>query len=166
MKNDEIKALLEEMLELGKIRVVIDTSHRGVKVPPSFMNVGPTVFILAWQYPGIDLQINTRKRCDGIHNRQHTRRLSEPTQLLRIAAHTGRGLSVHKGDELGLRVGLNRLRQFFRVNRVAPTILHHHRLGATSFDVLFHAPAKNAILTDNGGVTRLKQIHKGRLHAR
>ena len=27
MKNDEIKALLEEMLELGKIRVVIDTSH-------------------------------------------------------------------------------------------------------------------------------------------
>ena len=60
MKNDEIKALLEEMLELGKIRVVIDTSHRGVKVPPSFMNVGPTVFILAWQYPGIDLQIGKR----------------------------------------------------------------------------------------------------------
>ena len=60
MKNDEIKALLEEMLELGKIRVVIDTSHRGVKVPPSFMNIGPTVFILAWQYPGIDLQIGKR----------------------------------------------------------------------------------------------------------
>ena len=60
MKNDEIKALLEEMLELGKIQVVIDTSHRGVKVPPSFMNVGPTVFILAWQYPGIDLQIGKR----------------------------------------------------------------------------------------------------------
>jgi len=60
MKNDEIKALLEEMLELGKIRVVIDTSHRGVKVPPSFMNIGPTIFILAWQYPGIDLQIGKR----------------------------------------------------------------------------------------------------------
>jgi len=60
MKNDEIKALLEEMLELGKIRVVIDTSYRGVKVPPGFMNVGPTVFILAWQYPGIDLQIGKR----------------------------------------------------------------------------------------------------------
>ena len=60
MKNDEIKALLEEMLELGKIRVVIDTSHRGVKVPPSFMNIGPTIFILAWQYPGIDLHIGKR----------------------------------------------------------------------------------------------------------
>jgi stringent starvation protein B len=60
LKNDEIKALLEEMLELGKIRVVIDTSHRGVKVPPSFMNIGPTIFILAWQYPGIDLQIGMR----------------------------------------------------------------------------------------------------------
>ena len=60
MKNDEIKALLEEMLELGKIRVVIDTSHRGVKVPPEFLNIGPTVFILAWQYPGIDLQIGKR----------------------------------------------------------------------------------------------------------
>tara|TARA_B100000674_G_C37765988_1_gene880217 strand:+ start:146 stop:544 length:399 start_codon:yes stop_codon:yes gene_type:complete len=60
MKNDEIKALLEEMLELGKIRVVIDTSHRGVKVPLDFMNVGPTIFILAWQYPGIDLQIGKR----------------------------------------------------------------------------------------------------------
>ena len=60
MKNDEIKALLEEMLELGKIRVVIDTSHRGVKVPPDFMNVGPTIFILAWEYPGIDLQIGKR----------------------------------------------------------------------------------------------------------
>ena len=60
MKTSEIKALLEEMLELGKIRVVIDTSHRGVKVPPSFMNIGPTVFILAWQYPGIDLQIGKR----------------------------------------------------------------------------------------------------------
>ena len=60
MKNDEIKALLEEMLELGKIRVVIDTSHRGVKVPHDFMNVGPTIFILAWQYPGIDLQIGKR----------------------------------------------------------------------------------------------------------
>ena len=60
MKNDEIKALLEEMLELGKIQVVIDTSHRGVKVPPSFMNIGPTIFILAWQYPGIDLQIGKR----------------------------------------------------------------------------------------------------------
>ena len=60
MKNDEIKALLEEMLELGKIRVVVDTSHRGVKVPPSFMNIGPTVFILAWEYPGIDLQIGKR----------------------------------------------------------------------------------------------------------
>ena len=60
MKNDEIKALLEEMLELGKIRVVIDTSYRGVKVPPSFMNIGPTIFILAWEYPGIDLQIGKR----------------------------------------------------------------------------------------------------------
>ena len=60
MKNDEIKALLEEMLELGKIRVVIDTSHRGVKVPPQFMNIGPTIFILAWQYPDIDLQIGKR----------------------------------------------------------------------------------------------------------
>ena len=60
MKTAEIKALLEEMLELGKIQVVIDTSHRGVKVPPGFMNVGPTVFILAWQYPGIDLQIGKR----------------------------------------------------------------------------------------------------------
>ena len=60
MKTSEIKALLEEMLELGKIRVVIDTSHRGVKVPPSFMNIGPTIFILAWQYPGIDLQIGKR----------------------------------------------------------------------------------------------------------
>ncbi len=48
------------MLELGKIRVVIDTSYRGVKVPPSFMNIGPTIFILAWQYPGIDLQIGKR----------------------------------------------------------------------------------------------------------
>ena len=60
MKTAEIKALLEEMLELGKIRVVVDTSHRGVKVPPSFMNIGPTVFILAWEYPGIDLQIGKR----------------------------------------------------------------------------------------------------------
>ena len=60
MKSAEIKALLEEMLELGKIQVVIDTGYRGIKVPPSFMNVGPTVFILAWQYPGIDLQIGKR----------------------------------------------------------------------------------------------------------
>ena len=60
MKTAEIKALLEEMLELGKIQVVIDTGYRGIKVPPSFMNVGPTVFILAWDYPGIDLQIGKR----------------------------------------------------------------------------------------------------------
>jgi stringent starvation protein B len=60
MKTAEIKGLLEDMLELGKTRVVIDTSYRGIKVPPSFMNVGPTVFILAWNYPGIDLQIGKR----------------------------------------------------------------------------------------------------------
>ena len=60
MKTSEIKALLEEMLETGKIQVVIDTSHRGVKVPPQFLNVGPTVFILAWEYPGIDLKITPR----------------------------------------------------------------------------------------------------------
>ena len=60
MKTAEIKALLEDMLELGKIRVIIDTSYRGIKLPPSFMNVGPTVFILAWNYPGIDLSIGKR----------------------------------------------------------------------------------------------------------
>ena len=60
MKTSEIKTLLEEMLELGKIRVVIDTSHRGIKVPPEFMNIGPTIFIMAWNYPGIDLQVGKR----------------------------------------------------------------------------------------------------------
>ena len=60
MKTSEIKALLEEMLETGKIQVVIDTNRRGVKVPPQFLNVGPTVFILAWEYPGIDLKITPR----------------------------------------------------------------------------------------------------------
>jgi len=60
MKTAEIKALLEEMLELGKIQVVIDTNRRGVKVPPQFLNVGPTVFILAWDYPGIDLKLTPR----------------------------------------------------------------------------------------------------------
>jgi len=60
LKTAEIKGLLEDMLELGKVRVVIDTSYRGIKVPPSFMNVGPTVFILAWNYPGIDLQVGKR----------------------------------------------------------------------------------------------------------
>ncbi len=60
MKTSEIKTLLEEMLELGKIRVVIDTSHRGIKVPPEFMNIGPTIFIMAWEYPGIDLKITPR----------------------------------------------------------------------------------------------------------
>ena len=48
------------MLETGKIRVVIDTNHRGIKAPASFMNIGPTVFILAWNYPGIDLDIGKR----------------------------------------------------------------------------------------------------------
>jgi len=60
MKIPEIKTLLEDMLELGKASVVIDTSYRGIKVPPSFMNIGPTVFILAWNYPGIDLDIGKR----------------------------------------------------------------------------------------------------------
>ena len=60
MKTADIKALLEDMLELGKVRVVIDTSYRGIKVPPSFMNVGPTIFILALNYPGIDLSIGKR----------------------------------------------------------------------------------------------------------
>ena len=60
MKTTEIKALLEDMLELGKVRVVIDTSYRGIKVPPGFVNVGPTVFILALNYPGIDLSIGKR----------------------------------------------------------------------------------------------------------
>ena len=60
MTNKEIKAELEKQLDTGKIRVIIDTGHRGVKVPVSFMNVGPTVFILAWDYPGIDIEINTR----------------------------------------------------------------------------------------------------------
>ena len=60
MKTADIKALLEDMLELGKVRVVIDTSYRGIKGPPSFMNVGPTVFILALNYPGIDLSIGKR----------------------------------------------------------------------------------------------------------
>ena len=48
------------MLEEGKVRVVIDTNHRGIKVPSTFMNVGPTVFILGWSYPGIDLSIGKR----------------------------------------------------------------------------------------------------------
>ena len=60
MKNAEIKALLEEMLELGKVRVIIDTNYRGIKAPPQFLNVGNTIFILAWQYPGIDLMIGKR----------------------------------------------------------------------------------------------------------
>ena len=60
MKIPEIKTLLEDMLELGKASVVIDTSYRGIKVPPDFMNVGPTVFILAMNYPGIDLSIGKR----------------------------------------------------------------------------------------------------------
>jgi hypothetical protein len=60
LKTSEIKTLLEEMLETGKIRVIIDTNHRGIKFPPSFINIGPTVFILAWNYPGIDLDIGKR----------------------------------------------------------------------------------------------------------
>ena len=60
MTNKEIKAELESQLNMGKVSVVIDTNHRSVKVPESFLNVGPTIFILAWDYPGIDIEINAR----------------------------------------------------------------------------------------------------------
>ena len=60
MKVSEIRELLQALLDEGKIRVVIDTGHRGIKVPPSLMNTGPTTFILAWNYPGIDLQVGNR----------------------------------------------------------------------------------------------------------
>ena len=72
---------------------------------------------------------------------------------------------MDEGDDLGVRVCLERIFQFLRVNRASPVVLHHYSHTTAAFDVLFHASAKHTVLAHDHFVARLNQIDEAGFHA-
>lgn len=57
MTPSELRHLLEEALEHGKVYIHVDTRIDGVVVPAKLLDRARVPLVIAWRYPGIDLQI-------------------------------------------------------------------------------------------------------------
>jgi hypothetical protein len=58
MTPSELRHLLEEALQHGKVYIHVDTRVAGVVVPGTLLDRARVPLVIAWRYPGIDLQIS------------------------------------------------------------------------------------------------------------
>ena len=73
---------------------------------------------------------------------------------------------MHKRQHLGIRVGLEGIANFLRIDRRAPGVVDDHRHAAGALDVFQHAPAEHAVAAHDHLVARLHQIDKAHFHSR
>ncbi len=71
---------------------------------------------------------------------------------------------MHKRQQGSLGVRRKRCSDLVETHGLPPLVLHHDRLRAATLHIFLHASAKDAIATDNHGITRGHQVDEAGLH--
>ena len=89
----------------------------------------------------------------------------DPDQRFRIGLGAGGNFRLDESDNPRVRIGLERVLQFLRIDRASPVVLDHQRGTAAALHVLLHAAAEHAVLAHDDLVAGLDQIGKTGFHA-
>jgi hypothetical protein len=91
--------------------------------------------------------------------------MSDFTKGLGIRERTGGCLGVHKSHDLRIRVLLQRIFHFLRVDRRAPFVLHHYCRATAALHVFDHTSAKHAIAAHDHFVARVDHVDETHFHS-
>ena len=73
---------------------------------------------------------------------------------------------MNEGEQLGMRVGLDRMGHGFSTDRLAPFEGQKHNRGSSPLGDFRHAATENAVLGDDGGVSGFQQIDESGFHGK
>lgn len=110
--------------------------------------------------PVVDLQRYTAQRGDAVHQQQGVALAG--TDGGDLVADSCRGLGVHHGDDLGIRMGVE---EVLWVECPTPLGIHPQDRGTAAGGHIAHPLAEQAVDADHDRVAGPQHVHEGGLHA-
>ncbi len=115
--------------------------------------------------PLVNLDRRTTQGGHRVNDRQAVIFVGELHKLGDIGLGSGRGLCMHHGDDRRIGMCLESVFQLVAIDRLSPGILDHDRRTAATFNILLHAPTKDAILAHDHLVARFHQVDEAGFHS-